>query len=76
MKRVKAFVHKTSGMRSKGKIMESESLETLCNSIIDLHDFGGFQPELVISKPDMDHPYDEREKQCDWVIEIYDDYRE
>jgi hypothetical protein len=73
---VKAFVHKTSGMRSKGKIMESESLETLCNSIIVLQDFGRFQPELVISKPDMDHPYDEREKQCDWVIEIYDDYRE
>ena len=73
---MKAFVHKTSGMRSKGRIMESENLETLCNSILDMQDFGGFTPELIISKPDMDHPYDEREKQCEWVIEIYDDYRE
>ena len=73
---MKAFVHKTSGIRSKGKIMESESLETLCNSIIDFQDFGRFQPELVISKPNMDCPYDEREKQWDCVIEIYDDYRE
>ena len=74
---MKAFVHKTSDIRrSNGKIMESESLETLCNSIIDLQDFGCFQPKLVISKPDMVHTYDEREKQCDWVIEIYDDYRE
>ena len=56
--------------------MESESLETLCNSIIDMKDFWRLQPELIISKPDMDNPYDEREKQCDWVIEIYDDYRE
>ena len=56
--------------------MESESLETLCNSIIDMKDFWRLQPELIISKPDMDHSYDEREKQCDWIIEIYDDYRE
>ena len=73
---MKAFVHKTSSIRSKGQIMESENLETLCNSILDMQDFGGFAPEIVVSKPDMDHPYDEREKQCDWVIEIYDDYRE
>jgi hypothetical protein len=75
-KRVKAFVYKTSGICSEGKIMESESLETLCNSLIEFQDFRDFQPELIISKPEMDHPYDEREKQCDWVIEIYDDYRE
>ena len=73
---MKAFVHKTSDRRSDGKIMESESLETLCNSIIDMKDFWRLQPELIISKPDMDHSYDEREKQCDWIIEIYDDYRE
>ena len=73
---MKAFVYKTSGIRSIGQIMESESLEVLCNSIIDTQDFNGFIPELVISKPDMDCPYDEREKQCEWVIEIYDDYRE
>lgn len=73
---MKAFVYKTSGIRSKGKIMESESLETLCNSIIYLQDFGRFIPELIISKPDMNNPYYEQEKQCDWVIEIYDDYRE
>ena len=73
---MKAFVHKTSGLRSQGEIMESESLETLCNSILDIQDFGEFDPEIVVSKPDKDYPYDEREKQCDWVIEIYDDYRE
>lgn len=73
---MKAFVYKTSGFRSNGKIMESENLETLCNSILVLQDFRGFAPEIVVSKPDMDNPYDEREKQCDWLIEIYDDYRE
>ena len=73
---MKAFVHKTSGIRSNGKIMESESLETLCNSILVLQDFRGFTPEIIVSKPDMDNPYNEREKQCEWVIEIYDEYRE
>lgn len=73
---MKAFVWKTSEDEKQGKILESESLATLCSSILDLQDFRGFSPELVLSKPDFDHPYDEREKQCDWVIEIYDDYRE
>ena len=73
---MKAFVHKTSGKRYEGKILESENLETLCNSILDLQDFRGFSPEIVVSKPDMDNPYNELEKQCEWVIEIYDDYRE
>ena len=73
---MKAFVYKTSGMRSDGKILESENLETLCNSILDLQDFKGFFPEIIVSKPKMDYPRDEREKQCEWVIEIYDDYRE
>ncbi len=73
---MKAFVYKTSGNPSDGEILESESLETLCNSILDLQDFRGFKPEIVVSKPDMDNPYCEIEKQCDWVIEIYDDYRE
>ena len=73
---MKVFVHKTSGMRGQGQILESENLETLCNLLLNFQDFGRFQPELVISKPDMDCPYDEREKQCEWVIEIYDDYRE
>ena len=73
---MKAFVHKTSSIRSKGQIMESESLETLCNSIIDMQDLGRFTSALIISKPNKDCPFDEREKQCEWVIEIYDDYRE
>ena len=73
---MKAFVYKTSGVRSNGKIMESENLEKLCNLILDSQDFRGFAPEIVVSKPDMDCLCDEREKQCDWIIEIYDDYRE
>ena len=73
---MKAFVYKTSDMISEGKILESENLETLCNSILVLQDFRGFTPQIIVSKPDMDNPYDEREKQCEWVIEIYDDYRE
>lgn len=73
---MKAFVHKTSGMCSDGKILYSENLETLCNSILDSQDFKGFFPEIIVSKPKMDNPCDEREKQCEWVIEIYDDYRE
>ena len=73
---MKAFVHKSSGMRHQGEIMESENLETLCNSLLEFQNFEPFIPELVISKPGLDCPYDEREKQCDWIIEIYDDYRE
>ena len=73
---MKAFVTKSSEFIYQGEIRESETLEMLCSSLLDTEDFNGFKEELVISKPDMDHPFDEREKECDWVIEIYDDYRE
>lgn len=71
---MRAYVYKTSCMRSKGQIMESENLEKLCNLILDLQDFRGFTPEIVVSKPEINSPYNDHE--CDWIIEIYDDYRE
>lgn len=73
---MKAYVYKTSEMASQGQVMESKDLETLCGVLLEFQDFNGWKGEIIISKPDIEHPLDEREKQCDWVIEIYDDYRE
>lgn len=72
---MKAFVYKTSGMKEQGKTLEAADLGTICERLLILEDFKGWKPEIILSKPDED-PYDEREKECDWVIEIYDDYRE
>lgn len=61
---------------NEGEIRECESLETLCASLLDTEDFHGFIPELIISRPDMDSLLDDKSKQCDWCVEIYDNYRE
>jgi len=73
---MKVYITHTDTKYNEGEIRECESLESCCESLLDTEDFNGFVPELVISKPDMDSPLDEKSKSCKWCIEIYDDYRE
>lgn len=70
---MKICVYKTSNLFNE-EIREFPSLEEAVNTLLKNETFGGGIPELVISKP--------REyssiiaKKCDFMIEIYDDYRE
>ena len=73
---MKIYITHVNTNHNEGEIRECESLETLCASLLDTEDFKGFYPELVVSKPDMDSPLNEKSKQCVWCVEIYDNYRE
>lgn len=73
---MKAYVYKTSEIASQGQIIESKDLETLCGVLLEPENFNGWEGQIIVSKPDIEHPVNEMEKQCDWVIEIYDDFRE
>ena len=73
---MKIYITHTNTRFNEGEIRECESLDTCCASLIDTEDFGKFAPGLVVSKPDMDSPLEEKAKGCDWCVEIYDDYRE
>ena len=42
--------------------------------MFETEDFGGYEKEFVISKPN--EITDEMGKDCDYVIEIYDSWRE
>ena len=72
---MKVYITHTDTKYNEGEIRECESLESCCESLLDTEDFNGFVPELVISKPDMESPLDEKSKSCKWCIEIYDNYR-
>ena len=74
---MKAFVFRTSQGPEDGKIVEAESLEKSCGELVEpTHFMGENHPYLIIWKPDFKYPVDKRELECDWVIEIYDDWRE
>ena len=73
---MKVYITHTETKYNEGEIRECESLESCCESLLDTEDFNGFVPELVVSKPDMESPLDEKSKSCKWCIEIYDNYRE
>ena len=73
---MKVYVCRTSGKFNSGYIEECDNLEKECEILLESENFYDFPPELVIRKPDVNSPLEEKEKCCDWVIEIYDDYRE
>ena len=76
---MKVYICRTSGAFNSGYIKKCENFEECCESLLKTEDYGNFERylhELIIRKPDKNSPFDEKEKECDWVIEIYDDYRE
>lgn len=69
---MKAYVYRTSTYDYKGEIVESENLETLCRSLLKPEMFDGKEDllRLVIMPPEEDCT------EYDWLVEIYDDWRE
>ena len=71
------FVTKTSEC-SKGEVMEFSNLEEAVNKLLSDRDafeiFKSDPLELIISKPYINSP--ESHRACDYVIELYDDWRE
>lgn len=74
---MKVFVSKTSEY-TKGEVMEFSNLEEAVNKLLSDRDafqcFKSDPLELIISKPYIKSP--EEHKDCDYVIELYDDWRE
>ena len=72
---IKVYVKKTSEW-NWNEVREFENLEEAVNVLLsDRNEFSYFNSdplELIISKPMSDDPF----KDCDYVIELYDDWRE
>ena len=70
---MKICVYKTSNILHED-IREFSSLEEAVNTLFKDKTFGDCIPELIISKP---REYSSTiAKNCDFIIELYDDYRE
>ena len=68
---MKFFVTRSSKWLRDGEVREYDNLEVCLETLFNTEDFGGSEPELIISKPD-----DLKSKECDYEIEIYDTWRE
>ena len=70
---MKICVYKASNLFNE-EIREFPSLEEAVNTLLKDETFGGGIPELIISKP---REYSSTlAKKCDFMIELYDEYRE
>lgn len=70
---VKICVTKTSDRFFK-YIQEYNSLEDCVNELLDARQSANNQPELVVSRPNKWNS--EEEQECQYVVEIYDTWRE
>ena len=71
---MKVYVYKTSDFTiGKGEVREYKSLDECIPTLLKTEDFDGRTPEIVISFP-SDLPV--HAKDCEYEIEIYDDWRE
>ena len=73
---MKIYITKTSDWDFKMITEEYESLEACIDYILSKEEelFDGAVPEVVVSKPrECDS---EEVRECDYRVEIYDDYRE
>lgn len=70
---IKICVTKTSNLNFED-VKEYENLEACVNELLTQDLFGNSTPELVISKP-CDYMSKEANN-CDYVVEIYDTWRE
>ncbi len=68
---MKFSITKTSERGFHNEIVERESLEQVINECLDPKFYYGSRPEVVVSRPES-----WEESECDYVIEIYDDWRE
>ena len=68
---MKFSITKTSDFWQHKEIVERESLEQVVNECLDPKFYYGSTPEVIISRPET-----WEESECDYVIEIYDDWRE
>ena len=71
---MKFFVTRSSKWRKDGEVREYDNLDECIETLLNTEDFGSFEPELIISRPDDFYP--EKSKECDYEIEIYDTWRE
>lgn len=71
---MKAYVFKTSEYSKKGEVKEYKNLEDCVDDLLANEDFHGYEPELVVSKPNS--ITSEIGRSCDYEVEIYDTWRE
>ena len=72
---MKVFIYRTSEFFEKrDRVEEFANLDECFKKLFDTEDFGGYEKEFVISKPNK--YTDKMGKDCDYVIEIYDSWRE
>lgn len=75
---MKVFVTKSSKSLIDGEVREYKNLEECVNTLLEKENYGRFSPELVIGKPETLERFmcTEEAKDCKYVVEIYDTWRE
>lgn len=71
---MKIFVTRSSEWRASGTVKEFEDLDSCINTLLETEDFGDYEPEVIVSK--VSNPMFEKEKECEYAVEIYDTWRE
>lgn len=75
-----AYIYKSSEHPNKGIYIKYSNLEKLCDVLLKSEKFyKGFEKQIILSKPSEHFPTDNiytKRVKCDWVIEIYDYWRE
>ena len=72
---MKVYVSKTSDVWGEGKVKEYKDLQECIETLFATEDFGKCQPEIIVSKAD-DMSVEKCGEECEYEVEIYDDYRE
>ena len=72
---MRVLITKTSSPWGEGEVKEFSDMKDCIETLFKTEDFGRFEPELVISKADDLTP-EKGGVECEYEIEIYDDYRE
>ena len=71
---MKVYVVRTSGSWFEGEVREYRDMKECIDEILEKEDFGKFEPGIIVYKTgDMDP---ENARKCEYMVEIYDDWRE
>lgn len=70
---IKVCVTKTSNWQS-AEVRKYKDMEECVEKLLSNENFYGFEPSVVVSRPNNCIPKEMRD--CDYVVEIYDGWRE
>jgi len=72
---MKVYVRKTSDAFGTGTVREYADLDECIETLLSFENFGGWYPELIVSRPD-DITLKVCPEKCEYEVEIYDSWRE